>query len=225
MANQDELKRMAAEKAVEFVPENEYIGIGTGSTVNLFIEALGKSGKKIKGAVSTSKESSALMAQYGIPEVALGDVAHLAVYVDGADEVNHMLQMIKGGGGALLNEKIVASAAEQFICIADESKYVSRLGKFPLPVEVIPHARSLVSRKLLALGCEPELRVGFTTFNGNQIVDLHNFHIDRPVTTEDAINKISGVVENGIFGHAAADVLVLGTATGVKVLKPGQDLA
>ena len=124
MATQDELKRIAAEKAVEFVPENEYIGIGTGSTINLFIEALGKSGKKIKGAVSTSKKSSELLAQYGIPELSLNDVHHLAVYIDGADEVNHMLQMIKGGGGALLNEKIVASAAEQFICIADASKYV-----------------------------------------------------------------------------------------------------
>ncbi|STZ76448.1 ribose-5-phosphate isomerase RpiA [Bergeriella denitrificans] len=223
MATQDELKRMAAEKAVEFVPENEYIGIGTGSTVNFFIEALGKSGKKIKGAVSTSKESSALMAQYDIPEITLGDVTGLAVYVDGADEVNHMLQMIKGGGGAHLNEKIVASAADKFICIADESKYVSRLGKFPLPVEVIPHARSLVSRKLLAMGGQPELRVGFTTFNGNQIVDVHNFPIDRPVSMEDEINRITGVVENGIFGHEAADVLVLATAGGVKVLKPGQE--
>ncbi|WP_373740361.1 ribose-5-phosphate isomerase RpiA [Neisseria sp.] len=223
MATQDELKRAAAEKAVEFVPENEYIGIGTGSTVNFFIEALGKSGKAIKGAVSTSKETSALLAQYGIPEVALGDVAHLAVYVDGADEVNHMLQMIKGGGGALLNEKIVAAVAEKFICIADESKYVSRLGKFPLPVEVIPHARSAVSRKLLALGGEPELRVGFTTFNGHLIVDVHGINIDRPVTLEDEINKIPGVVDNGIFGHNAAHLLVLGTQNGVKVLQPGQE--
>ena len=141
MATQDELKRIAAEKAVEFVPENEYIGIGSGSTVNMFIEALGKSGKKIKGAVSTSKKSSELMAKYDIPEVSLNDVMGLAVYVDGADEVNHMLQMIKGGGGAHLNEKVVASASDKFICIADESKYVSRLGKFPLPVEVLPGAR------------------------------------------------------------------------------------
>lgn len=223
MATQDELKRMAAEKAVEFVPEKAYIGIGTGSTVNFFIEALGKSGKKIKGAVSTSKESSALLAKYEIEEVSLNDVNGLAVYVDGADEVNHMLQMIKGGGGAHLNEKIVASAAEKFICIADESKYVSRLGKFPLPVEVVPHARSLVSRKLLAMGGQPELRIGFTTFNGNQIVDVHGLNIDLPVTMEDEINKITGVVENGIFGREAADVLVLGTQQGAKVLKPGQE--
>lgn len=223
MATQDDLKRIAAEKAVEFVPENEYIGIGTGSTINFFIEALGKSGKKIKGAVSTSKKSSELLAQYNIAEVSLNDVHGLAVYVDGADEVNHVLQMIKGGGGAHLNEKIVASAADKFICIADESKYVSRLGKFPLPVEVIPHARSLVSRKLLALGGQPELRVGVTTFNGHQIVDVHNLDIDRPVTMEDTINKITGVVENGIFGHNAADVLILGTEQGAKVIYPGQE--
>ncbi|PJO78128.1 ribose-5-phosphate isomerase RpiA [Neisseria brasiliensis] len=223
MATQGELKRIAAEKAVEFVPENEYIGIGTGSTINLFIEALGKSGKKIKGAVSTSKKSSELLAQYGIPELSLNDVHHLAVYIDGADEVNHMLQMIKGGGAAHLNEKIVASAADKFICIADESKYVSRLGKFPLPVEVIPNARSLVSRKLLAMGGQPELRLGVTTFHGNQIVDVHGLNIDRPVTREDEINQIVGVVENGIFGRNAADVLVLGTAEGAKVIYPGQD--
>ena len=209
MATQDELKRVAAEKAVEFVPENEYIGIGTGSTINIFIEALGKSGKQIKGAVSTSVKSSELLAKYGIPEVSLSDVSGLAVYV--------------GGGGAHLNEKIVASASDKFVCIADESKYVSRLGKFPLPVEVIPHARSLVSRKLVAMGGEPELRVGFTTFNGNQIVDVHGLHIDRPVSMEDEINRITGVVENGIFGHNAADVLILGTEQGAKVILPGQN--
>ncbi|PSJ80396.1 ribose-5-phosphate isomerase RpiA [Neisseria iguanae] len=223
MTTQDELKRIAAEKAIEFVPENEYIGIGTGSTVDFFIEALGKSGKKIKGVVSTSKTSSELLAQYGIPELPLNDVHRLAVYIDGADEVNHMLQMIKGGGAAHLNEKIVASASEKFVCIADESKYVSRLGKFPLPVEVIPSARSLVSRKLLAMGGQPELRIGVTTFHGNQIVDVYDLNIDRPVTREDEINQIVGVVENGIFGHNAADVLVLGTAEGAKVIYPGQD--
>lgn len=221
MASQDDLKRIAAEKAVEFVPENEYIGIGTGSTVNFFIEALGKSGKKIKGAVSTSKASSDLLARYEIPEVSLNDVMGLAVYVDGADEVNHSLQMVKGGGGAHLNEKIVANASEKFICIADVSKYVSRLGKFPLPVEVVPMARSMVSRKLLAMGGQPELRVGFTTFNGNQIVDVHGLDINLPLTMEDEINKLTGVVENGIFARNAADVLVLGTEDGAKVIYPG----
>ena len=223
MATQDELKRIAAEKAVEFVPENEYIGIGSGSTVNMFIEALGKSGKKIKGAVSTSKKSSELMAQYDIPEVSLNDVMGQAVYLDGADEVNHMLQMIKGGGGAHLNEKVVASASDKFICIADESKYVSRLGKFPLPVEVLPGARSLVSRKLLAMGGQPELRLNYTTFHGNQIIDVYDLHIDRPLTMEDEINRITGVLENGIFARNAADVLILGTEQGAKVIKPGQN--
>lgn len=223
MDTQDELKRIAAEKAVEFVPENEYIGIGSGSTVNMFIEALGKSGKKIKGAVSTSKKSSELMAQYDIPEVSLNDVMGLAVYIDGADEVNHMLQMIKGGGGAHLNEKVVASASDKFICIADESKYVSRLGKFPLPVEVLPGARSLVSRKLLAMGGQPELRLNYTTFHGNQIIDVYDLHIDRPLTMEDEINRITGVLENGIFARNAADVLILGTEQGAKVIKPGQN--
>lgn len=220
MAPQNELKRMAAEKAVEFVNENEYIGIGTGTTVNLFIEALAKSGKKIKGAVSTSKGTSEMLARYEIPEVQMNEVSHLSLYVDGADEVNHSLQMIKGGGGAHLNEKIVASIADKFVCIADESKYVSRLGKFPLPVEVIPMARSMVSRKLVALGGQPELRMGFITFNGHQIVDVHGLNITLPVTLEDEINKIPGVVENGLFARNAADVLVLGTQEGVKVVTP-----
>ncbi|MDO5640243.1 MAG: ribose-5-phosphate isomerase RpiA [Neisseria sp.] len=220
MATQEELKRMAAEKTVEFVPEGEYIGIGTGSTVNLFIEALGKSGKRVKGAVSTSKGTSEQLAKYDIPEVQLNEVQHLAAYFDGADEVNHSLQMIKGGGGAHLNEKIVASMSDTFVCIADESKYVARLGKFPLPVEVIPMARSMVSRKLVALGGEPELRIGFTTFNGHQIVDVKNLNLSQPVSMEDKINQIAGVVENGLFARNAADLLVLGTEEGVKVIKP-----
>ena len=223
MATQDDLKRMAGEKAVEFVPENEYIGIGTGSTVNYFIKALAASGKQIKGAVSSSNATSALLEQYEIPEVTLSDVIRLAVYIDGADEINHSLQMIKGGGGAHLNEKVVASASDKFICIADESKYVSRLGKFPLPVEVLPGARSLVSRKLLAMGGQPELRLNYTTFHGNQIIDVYDLHIDRPLTMEDEINRITGVLENGIFARNAADVLILGTEQGAKVIKPGQN--
>ena len=220
MLSQEQLKRLAAEKAVEFVPDNEYIGIGTGSTVNEFIKALAVSGKHIKGAVSTSKATSELLAQVGIPEVQLNEVSRLAVYVDGADEVNHSLQMIKGGGGAHLNEKIVANVSDTFVCIADESKYVSRLGKFPLPVEVIPMARSMVSRKLVAMGRQPELRVGFITFNGHQIVDVHDMDLSRPITSEDAINKIPGVVENGLFAHNAADVLVLAKQSGVEVIYP-----
>lgn len=218
MATQDELKRMAAEKALEFVPENEYIGIGTGSTVNFFIKALAQSGKKIKGAVSSSDATSKLLAEYGIPEVTLGDVVRLAVYVDGADEINHTLQMIKGGGGALLREKIVASASEKFVCIADESKYVARLGKFPLPVEVIPSARSLVARGLVKLGGQPELRIGFTTDSGHLILDTAGLDLSRPLSMEDEINQITGVVDNGLFAHEAADVLVLAKADGVQVL-------
>lgn len=218
MSKQDELKRLAAEKAVELVPENEYIGIGTGSTVNFFIEALGRSGKKIKGAVSTSEKSSALMAQYGIPEISLNDVSRLAVYVDGADEVNHTLQMIKGGGGAHLCEKIVAAASDKFICIADESKYVSRLGKFPLPVEVIPMARSMVSRELVRLGGQPELRIGFKTLNGNEIVDVSGLDLSQPLNMEDELNRLVGVVENGVFARYAADLLILAKQDGVVLL-------
>ena len=221
MLSQEELKRMAAEKAVEFVPENEYIGIGTGTTVNLFVEALGKSGKKIKGAVATSKKTSDLMAQCGIPEVQLSEVSKLAVYVDGADEINHTLQMIKGGGAALLAEKIVASAADRFVCVADESKYVSRLGKFPLPIEVIPLSRSLVSRRLVALGGDPELRLNCTTASGHQIVDVRNLDLSKPLTMEEELNKIPGVVENGLFARHPADVLVLGTQKGVEVFTVG----
>lgn len=219
MATQDDLKRMAAEKAVDFVPEGEYIGIGTGSTVNYFIKALAVSGKKIKGAVSTSAKTRELMAEYGIPEVELGDVSRLAVYVDGADEINHTLQMIKGGGAAHLPEKIVASASDLFICIADESKYVTRLGKFPLPVEVVPMARSLVSRQLVALGGEPELRLGCQTEHGNLIVDVHGLDLSKPLTMEETINNIPGVVENGIFARNAADMLILGRPTGAEVIK------
>lgn len=219
MATQDDLKRIAAQKAVEFVPENEYVGIGTGSTVKHFIEALAASGKKIKGAVSTSKSTSALLAEHNIPEVTLRDVVRLAVYVDGADEVNHTLQMIKGGGAALLGEKIVASASDSFVCIADESKYVAKLGKFPLPVEVIPSARSLVARQLLKLGGEPELRIGCTTDNGHEILDVRGLDLSQPLTMEDEINKIVGVVENGVFARYAADVLILGKAGGAEVIR------
>lgn len=218
MTSQDELKRIAAEKAVEFVPDNEYIGIGTGSTVKFFIEALAKSGKKIKGAVSTSSSTSALLKQHDIPEITLREVLRLAVYVDGADEINHSLQMIKGGGAALLGEKIVASASERFVCIADESKYVARLGKFPLPVEVIPSARSLVARQLLKLGGEPELRIACTTDNGHEILDVCGLDLSQPLTMEDEINKIVGVVENGVFARYAADVLILGKASGAEVI-------
>lgn len=216
--SQTELKRLAAEKAVEFVPENEYIGIGTGSTVNLFIEALGKSGKQIKGAVATSRESAALMAQYGIPEIHPNEVSSLAVYVDGADEINPLLQMIKGGGGAHLGEKIVARLAQQFICIADETKYVKRLGKFPVAMEVIPMARSMVSRELVKLGGQPELRIGFKSLNGNEIVDVTGLDLSQPIAMEDKLNAILGMVENGIFARDPADLLILAKQDGVELI-------
>lgn len=218
MASQDELKSLAARKALEYVQENEYLGIGTGSTVRFFIEALAESGIRIKGAVSTSSQTSELMKKFGIPEVMLNEVNGLPVYIDGADEVNHLLQMIKGGGGALLNEKIVASAADQFICIADESKFVSRLGHVPLPVEVTPNARSLVARRLLKLGGEPNLRMGFTTDHGNLILDVTNLNLNEPMKMENAINNLPGVVDNGLFTERSADLLILACQDGVKVL-------
>ncbi|MDK4689066.1 ribose-5-phosphate isomerase RpiA [Kingella negevensis] len=220
MMTQDELKKLAAEKAVEFVPENEYIGIGTGSTVNFFIEALGKSGKKIKGGVTTSKKSSELMAQYGIPEVQPNEVQRLAVYIDGADEINHSLQMIKGGGGAHLPEKIVAMLSDKFVCIADESKYVSRLGKFPLPLEVIPMARSMVSREIMKMGGQPELRIGYKSLHGNDIVDVHGLDLSQPLTMERKLNELTGLVENGIFAERPADLLILAKESGIEIITP-----
>lgn len=221
MSKQDEMKRLAAEKAVEFVPENEYIGIGTGSTVKFFIEALGKSGKQIKGAVSTSTSSSELMAQYGIPEIHPNEAMKLAVYVDGADEINHSLQMIKGGGGAHLPEKIVAKLSEKFICIADESKYVKRLGKFPLPLEVVNMARSMVSRQIVQLGGQPELRIGFKSLHGNDIVDVRGLDLSQPLTMERKLNEITGIVENGLFAERPADLLILARENGtVELITP-----
>ncbi|MDK4576996.1 ribose-5-phosphate isomerase RpiA [Kingella kingae] len=220
MTKQDQLKRAAAEKAVEFVPENEYIGIGTGSTINFFIEALGKSGKKIKGAVTTSKKSSELMAQYEIPEITANEVSRLSIYIDGADEINHTLQMIKGGGGAHLPEKIVAKLADQFICIADESKYVSRLGKFPLPIEVIPMARSMVARQIAKLGGQPELRIGYKSLHGNDILDVTGLDLSQPLTMERELNQITGLVENGLFAERAADLLILAREDGIELIKP-----
>lgn len=218
--SQDQLKQLAAEKAVELVPENEYIGIGTGSTVNFFIEALGKSGKIIKGAVATSRKSAELMKAFGIPEIHPNEVSRLAVYVDGADEINPLLQMIKGGGGAHLSEKIVARLSDQFICIADESKYVKRLGKFPLPIEVIPMARSMVARELVKLGGQPELRIGFQSLNGNEILDVKGFDLSQPLTMEEKLNTILGVVENGIFARDPADLLILAKQDGIELISP-----
>ncbi|SCK20538.1 ribose-5-phosphate isomerase RpiA [Vogesella sp. LIG4] len=216
--DQNQLKQQVAQAAIKFVPDDCIVGVGTGSTVNFFIDELAKIKGRIKGAVSSSEASSKRLKDIGIPVLDLNSVGpdEVPVYVDGADEVNHHLHMIKGGGAALTREKIVAAVAQQFICIADASKYVEIMGKFPLPVEVIPMARSHVARELVKLGGQPEWRMGVTTDNGNIILDVHGLQIAEPVKLEQQINQIVGVVTNGLFAARRADVLLLGTPDGVK---------
>jgi len=208
--DQDALKKQVAEAALRFVPEGEIIGVGTGSTANFFIDGLASLKDRIKGAVASSDATAERLKQHGIEVVSLNDVGTLSVYVDGADEVNSHREMIKGGGGALTREKIVAAAAREFICIVDASKQVKRLGAFPLPVEVIPMARSYVARKLVALGGQPEYREGFVTDNGNIILDVHNLDITNPIELETTLNNIVGVVTNGLFAKRPADVVLVG---------------
>lgn len=213
--DQNTLKRNAALKALDFLPEKpSVIGVGTGSTINYFIDALAQQRDRIDAAVSSSVASTERLKAAGIQVLELNAVGDIALYVDGADEINHHMHMIKGGGGALTREKIVAAAAETFVCIADESKYVSKLGEFPVPVEVIPMARSLVARHLVKLGGHPEWRQGVVTDNGNVILDVHGLDIQKPVEMEEAINQIPGVVCCGIFARRHADVLLLGMADG-----------
>ena len=207
---QDALKKQVAEAALRFVPEGEIIGVGTGSTANFFIDGLATLKDRIKGAVASSEATAERLKQHGIEVFSLNDVGNLSVYVDGADEVNSHREMIKGGGGALTREKIVAAAAREFICIVDASKQVKRLGAFPLPVEVIPMARSYVARKLVALGGQPEYREGFVTDNGNIILDVHNLDITNPIELETTLNNIVGVVTNGLFAKRPADVVLVG---------------
>lgn len=214
---QDQLKKQAAEAALSYV-EGGVIGVGTGSTVNHFIDALASIKGKIDGAVSSSEASSLRLQQHGIPVVDLNSAGSLSLYVDGADESNKSLQLIKGGGGALTREKIVAAASKRFVCIADESKLVSMLGAFPLPVEVIPMARSYVARELAKLGGNPVWREGFTTDNGNLILDVQGLEIMEPMKMEQQINNIAGVVTVGIFALRPADVLILGSAEGPRTL-------
>lgn len=218
--NQDEMKRQAAETAVAYV-EGGVIGVGTGSTVNHFIDALAKVKGRIEGAVSSSEASTQRMKGHGIPVYDLNAVGELALYVDGADESNAALQLIKGGGGALTREKIVAAASRRFVCIADEGKLVDVLGRFPLPVEVIPMARSHVARELVKLGGTPVWREGFVTDNGNLILDVQHLQITEPAQLEQQINNIAGVVTVGIFALRPADVLILGTPKGPRTLTPG----
>ncbi|KAA3650030.1 MAG: ribose-5-phosphate isomerase RpiA [Proteobacteria bacterium] len=213
---QDELKKAAAEAALDFVIDGSIVGVGTGSTANFFIDGLGRMKDRIRGAVASSEASAQRLAAHGIALFDLNDVTELPVYVDGADEIDASLAMIKGGGGALTREKIVAAVADRFVCICDTSKQVDVLGRFPLPVEVIPMARAQVARALAKLGGRPVLRTGFTTDNGNVILDVHDLKITDPVRLEDEINQIVGVVTNGLFARRGADTLLLATASGVQ---------
>jgi len=215
--NQDDLKRQAAKAALDYV-EGGVIGVGTGSTVNHFIDALATVKNRIEGAVSSSDASTQRLRQHGIEVLDLNAAGELSLYVDGADESNARLELIKGGGGALTREKIVAAASARFVCIADESKLVDRLGTFPLPVEVIPMARSYVAREIVQIGGTPVWREGFVTDNGNLILDVHNLQIDAPAELETRINDIAGVVTVGIFALRPADVLILGSTQGNKTL-------
>lgn len=216
--NQDELKKNVAKAAIEYVETGTIIGVGTGSTANYFIDELARIKSRIDGTVASSKATAERLEGHGIRVLDLNVVDDISIYVDGADESNKYLHLIKGGGGALTREKIIAAAAKKFICIADESKLVDILGGFPLPVEVIPMARSLVARELAKLGGQPVYREGFTTDNGNIILDVKNMQILKPVETEQKINNIVGVVTNGLFAARPADVLLLGTKDGIKTL-------
>ena len=216
---QDDLKRAVAKAAIEYVPVDSIVGVGTGSTANFFIDELAKIKHKIRGAVASSEASAKRLQGHGIDVLSLNDVSDIPVYVDGADEITRHMHMIKGGGGALTREKIVAAASKKFICLCDESKLVDVLGKFPLPVEVIPMARSYIAREIVKLGGQPKLREGFTTDNGNIILDVHNLQIMNPVELETSLNHLAGVVTNGLFARRSADVLLLGTANGVTTMK------
>jgi ribose 5-phosphate isomerase A len=212
---QDELKQAVAREALKHVVEDAVVGVGTGSTANFFIDELARMKGRIAGAVASSDRSAEKLKGHGIRLFDLNSVNELPVYIDGADEITEHLAMIKGGGGALTREKIVAAVARKFVCIADESKLVPVLGKFPLPVEVIPMARAHVARQMVKLGGQPELRANFTTDNGNVVLDVRGLSILNPVELETTINNIAGVVTNGLFARRGADVLLLGTKAGV----------
>lgn len=216
---QDQLKQQVAQEALKHVVEDRVVGVGSGSTVNFFIDALVKIKGRIEGAVAASEASAERLKKHGIRVFDLNSVRELPVYVDGADEVTGNLHMIKGGGGALTREKIIAAVAERFVCICDASKLVPVLGKFPLPVEVIPMARSYVGRELLRMGCQPVLRENYRTDNGNLILDCHGFQLVDAARMEAELNNIAGVVTNGIFARRPADVLLLAEPQGVRTLE------
>ncbi len=222
MLTQQQLKQQAADAALEFVAQvagpDVVIGVGTGSTADLFIDGLARFAGRLRGTVASSERSAQRLAGHGLPVLDLNDVTSMPIYVDGADEIDAKLHMIKGGGGALTREKIVASVAERFICIADESKLVQRLGAFPLPVEVIPMAREAVARSLAALGGQPSLREGFVTDNGNIILDVRGLSITDAPGLEARVNDIPGVVTCGLFARPGADVALLATQNGIRRL-------
>lgn len=225
--DQNAKKKAVAQAAIEYIrPKLEsdtIVGVGTGSTANFFIDYLAEVKGLFDGAVASSEASAERLASYGVPIYDLNAVDHVAVYVDGADETNSALQLIKGGGAALTREKIVAAVADEFVCIADASKWVNTLGDFPLPVEVIPMARAHVARELVKLGGNPVSREGVVTDNGNEIIDVYDWQITDPVGTEQKINAIVGVVTNGLFANRSADVLLLGDEDGVKTIQPSSD--
>lgn len=216
---QDEKKKAAAYAALTYVEKDSIVGVGTGSTVTHFIDALATMKHEIKGAVSSSEDSTDKLKSYGIEVFDLNEISELSIYVDGADEINPYNHMIKGGGAALTREKIISAVADKFICIVDDTKNVDVLGDFPLPVEVIPMARSYVARELVKLGGDPVYRQGVVTDNGNIILDVHNLRISEPLKLEAQINAIVGVVTNGLFANRGADVVLVGTSEGVKTLK------
>ena len=216
--NQDELKQLVGHAALKQVRPDSIIGVGTGSTVNCFIDALIKSGIRLEAAVSSSEATTRLLQAGGIEVVDLNQTGGLDVYIDGADEFDAHRRLIKGGGGALTREKIVAAASKKFVCIADDSKQVGVLGAFPLPIEVIPLARSLVARKIVALGGQPVWREGFVTDNGNWILDIHNIDLINPVDMEKTINNLAGVVTCGLFALRPADLILMSTADGIQQL-------
>jgi ribose 5-phosphate isomerase A len=218
MTNTLENKRRAAKAALPWLARHEVIGVGTGTTIEPFIEFIAADRGNLKAVVSSSEQSTRLLEAAGLPVLDLNEVGELPLYVDGADETNAARQLIKGGGGALTREKIIAEVSKVFVCIADASKLVTTLGSFPLPIEVIPMARTLVTRRLTAIGGRPVLRAGFTTDNGNHILDVHGLSIDDPVALESALNQIPGVVTVGLFAHRPADVLLIGSDAGVKQL-------
>lgn len=221
--DQNELKKAVAATAAQYVKERLHeklvLGVGTGSTANLFIECLAAFKDDIHCTVASSEGTKARLLALGIPVMDLNSVDEVSIYVDGADEANAQLQLIKGGGGALTREKIIAAVAREFVCIADQSKYVSVLGTFPLPVEVIPMARSHVARAIVTLGGDPVYRQGFVTDNGNHILDIHHLHIVNAVELETQLNQITGVVTNGLFAVRPADLMILGTSDGIRTFK------